>query len=126
MPEYQPMPIDEVKRRLLNGMIAFMDGDDEEPDDAFDCGYTREDVDRCSSMIDAYLNDVTENRGAGDSEIVLAVKKVVLGLNELNNNCGGGLIETDQREDLCQIILMAAQENGLTTTDDVTEQWREW
>lgn len=126
MPEYQPTPIAEVKQRLIDAMIEFMDGDPEQPNKDFDCGYTREDVDRCSSIIDSYLSDVAAKNGADDSEILLAVKTAVLQLNELNDNCGGGLIETDQREDLCELILVAAQQNGLTTTDDVTEEWREW
>lgn len=126
MPEYAPTPISELKQRLLDGMIEFMGGDPDEPDDGFDCGYTTEDVDHCSSIVDAYLHDVAAANSASESDILLLVKDVVLKINELNANCGHGLIETDQREDLCEIILVAAQQNGLTTTDDVTEEWREW
>ncbi len=126
MPEYQPTPIAEVKQRLIDGMIEFIDGDPELPDDDFDCGYTRADVDRCSSIIDAYLSELAANNGAGEAAIILTIKKAVLQLNELNDECGGGLIETDQREDLCELLLVAARQNGLSTTDDVTEEWREW
>ena len=126
MPEYPSSSITEIKQRLIEGMIQFMNGDPEEPDDNFDCGYTSDDVDRCSSIIDAYLNDVAAKKGAAESEILIAIKTAVLQLNDLNDKCGGGLIETDQREDLCEILLVAAQQNGLTTTEDVTEEWREW
>ncbi len=54
------------------------------------------------------------------------MRQVVLDLNGLNEESGGGLIETDQREGLCQLILVAALHAGLKTDEDVTEEWREW
>lgn len=50
----------------------------------------------------------------------------VLKLNKLKEKCGGSIIETDQREDLCQIILVAARRAGLKTEEDMTEEGREW
>ena len=124
MPEYSSTSIGDVKRRLINGMMKYMDGDPEFPNDEFDCGYTQKDISKCASIIDAYLNDA--NASSSDSDILLSVKNVVIQLNELNAKCGHGLIETDQREDLCEIILAFAQKNGLSTNDDVTEEWRQW
>jgi hypothetical protein len=105
-------------------MMAYMEGHGEEPD--FDCGYTQSDVTRCATIVDGYLVDVASKKEAGDDQLIAAIKNVVLELNDLNDRCGGRLIETDQREDLCQIILVAAQENGLATKEDVTEEWRKW
>ena len=119
-------PIADVKRRLIDGMLEFMQGDTEVPNDEFDCGYKQSDVDQFGSIVDTYLDDVSGKSGSGDTEIVLAVKQVVLALNSLNRRCGGRLIETDQREDLCELILTAARQSGLTTTRDITEEWREW
>jgi hypothetical protein len=59
--------------------------------------------------------------------IMAAVKKTILRLNELNEECDGGLIETDQREDLAKLINLAAKQAGLeSSADDITYKWREW
>jgi hypothetical protein len=50
----------------------------------------------------------------------------ILDLNGLNEQGEFSLIETDQREALCQLILTAATRAGLDTDEDVTEEWREW
>jgi hypothetical protein len=111
-----------IKKRLLDGMVSFMEGD--ESDSEFDCGYAREDVDRCEEVVDAYLNAVS-NASSGD-DVRRIVKQVVIDLNELNDSREGCLIETDQREDLCELILVAARQAGLDSDDDITEEWREW
>ena len=50
-----------------------------------------------------------------------------LALNALNEDCGGNLIETGEREALCDLIERAAREAGLPESDeDITEAWREW
>jgi hypothetical protein len=54
------------------------------------------------------------------------VKRVVLKLNKLNASCDGALIETDQREDLCELIQTAAKSAGLNSDQDATVSWREW
>ena len=39
----------------------------------------------------------------------------------------GGRIETDQREQLCALIITAANRAGLVSgVYDITEEWREW
>ena len=59
--------------------------------------------------------------GYGDED-----KEAVLELNVLNDKCGEGLIETDQREAICQLLLVSAQDAGVGTDDDITEEWRRW
>jgi hypothetical protein len=63
-----------------------------------------------------------------DKYIMAAVKKSVLSLNALNEECDGGLIETDQREELAKLIILAARHAGLESSadDDITYEWREW
>ena len=124
MPEFPLTSVTEVRRRLLARMVSFMEGDENEPES--ECGYTQADISQCASIIDAYLADIAANTEAGDDQLRLAIQQVVLQLNDLNDSCDGWLIETDEREDLCQILLVAAQECGLTTTEDVTEEWRDW
>jgi hypothetical protein len=55
-----------------------------------------------------------------------ATERAVPALNELNDRCDGCLIETDQREQLCDILIAAAKNAGLDSDEDITEAWREW
>jgi len=120
-------PLSEIRERLLDGMVSYMTQDGEDnPSPEWDCGYTMRDVDRCAAIVDEYLRDVHAGAALDQTEITKAVKRVVIALNELNSDCDGALIETDQREDLCHLILMAAKSGGLLLTEDITYQWREW
>jgi hypothetical protein len=55
-----------------------------------------------------------------------ATERAVPALNELNDRCDGCLIETDQREQLCDILIAAAKNAGLDSDEDITQAWREW
>jgi len=47
--------------------------------------------------------------------------------NKLNGECDYSLIETDQREDLCELITSAADHAGLeSSVYDIIEEWRDW
>jgi hypothetical protein len=91
-------------------------------------GYTIEDVNKCASILDAYIDKLQSYNGkATNEEILECVKEVVLSLNELNKNTDESLIETMEREELCKFIRQAAQLAGLETDEtDITEEWREW
>ena len=116
----------EIRSRLLTGMIDFMAPDEDAPESTDDCGYSLADVDRCAGIVDAYLRTLSEYSNADQSKILQLVQHTVEQLNTLNDSCDGCLIETDQREDLCALVLAAAKDAGLESDDDVTEQWREW
>lgn len=120
MPNFPNEKIAAVQQRLLDGMKTYK----EIAGDA--CGYTQKDINRCAAILDTYLGTVAEVCKPSQNDIRDAVKKAVQDLNALNKKCGGNLIETDQREDLCQIILVTAVNAGLDTHDDITENWREW
>ena len=128
MPQFPDEPIEQVKGRLLEGMIEFMqpDEDDPDPDPDYDCGYVQSDIDRCESIVDEYVASISNLQTPSQNEILKQIEVVVKKLNQLNAACDGTLIETDQREDLCQIILCVAVNAGLDTDDDVTENYREW
>ena len=120
-----------LKENLLESMVSFMQGEDEDGEGAgFEAGYTQDDIDRCAAIVDHYRLTLSRIRGKGEDRneaIMEAVKDTVLELNTLNDNCDGKLIETDQRETLCELLITAAQEAGLETdVDDITEEWREW
>jgi len=124
----------EVKRDLIDGMIEYMkyggavDENDPEYDPGFDAGYTQKHVDQCSDIIDDFLASLEKIPEAQKNKYIMAsVKKTILRLNRLNEECGGSLIETDQREDLAKLINLAARHAGLeSSADDITYKWREW
>jgi hypothetical protein len=116
-----------VKRDLIDEMIEYMkyggavDENDPEYNPEFDAGYTQKHVDRCSEIIDDFLASLekTPEKAHQNEYIMDAVKKTILNLNELNEECDGNLILTGQREDLCKLIDLAA-------SHDITWEWREW
>jgi hypothetical protein len=124
----------ELKRKIIDNMARYMrfggavDENDPEYDPEFDAGYTREHVHQCSACIDDYLSSLEKTPEVGKDEYILAVvEKTVLRLNKLNDECDGNLIETDQREDLCKLIDIAARQSGLeSSADDITYEWRNW
>jgi len=116
-----------MKQDLIDGEIEYMkyggavDENDPEYDPEFDAGYTQEHVDRLSEIIDDFLASLEKTpEKAGQNEYIMdAVKKTILNLNELNEECDGNLILTGLREDLCKLI-------DLATSHDITYEWREW
>jgi hypothetical protein len=113
---------DALKRSAIEGMVTFMNY---RP--SIDPNYSQERVDRCEQIIDAYLAGLERIAvPASDAAILSQAKAAVLGLNALNQECGGVLIETDQREQICALMIVAANDAGLTIDGDFTEEWREW
>ena len=50
-----------------------------------------------------------------------------MGYWEYTYDANGNLIETDQREDICDYLIKAGALLGLNEHDeDITEQWRQW
>jgi hypothetical protein len=76
-------------------------------------------------LIDTFLTELTQTETKENGMKV--VEKVVLKLNELNEKCEYELIETDQREQLAEIINLAGNLKGYSKKEeDITEEWREW
>jgi len=119
MPNYANESIPAVRQRLLEEMMSCIDA-------VPGCDYEQEDVNRCAAILDNYVAKLNSKSNLMEAEIRDTVKQVVLDLNELNENCGHALIETDQREDICEIILASAQNAGLATEEDITQEWRLW
>jgi hypothetical protein len=114
----------ELKGDIIDGMISYMETDD----DDFNTDYTKEDIDKCDAILVKYITAVLTPATYGDTEkIMAAVKEAVLSLNALNEKCDHSLIETDQREGICELIIRAATKVGLESEEyDITEEWREW
>jgi hypothetical protein len=119
MPRYRKGEAEAARRRVLLGMSDYLA---EFPN----CGYTHDAIDRCREILDTCLAALNSEPRPSPSQVRSAVKRAVLALNKLNKCYGGSLIETDQREDLCAVLLGAAQAAGLGTEDDITEAWRQW
>lgn len=115
--------LDRVKARLLDSMQGYMQSFEEAGDEA---PYGAADIARCAAILDAFVARVGA-AGADGDRIMAAVRDTVLGLNDLSDEADS-LIETDQREDLCEFIALAARAGGLQVEAgaDITEEWREW
>jgi hypothetical protein len=112
-----------LKADLVEGMREYLAG---VLDGGGEAGYTSADIGECGRVLDAYLVTVAD-APPGDEEAVMgAVEFTVLALNRLNARCHGHLIETDQREAICDLINRAAVANGVGGGVDLTETWREW
>jgi hypothetical protein len=113
--------LDALKISLLEDMREYMEdvaADGHEP------GYSEADIGKCESILDTFLTTVRSAK-SGDTEFVMgAVKEAVLALNALNEDYN--LIETDQREQICELIIQSAVAVGVGSGEDITEEWREW
>lgn len=106
-----------ILTRLKAGMIDYMG--EEETD------YSAVQVDQCMDILASYLEAMGKSNNKPEGMAI--VEKTVLALNDLNEECEGALIETDQREDIAEVIIIAGHLMGYNTRDeDITEDWREW
>lgn len=121
-----------MKRSILDHMIEYMNKDNINDDPTYDpnsfVGYSQVNVDQCEKTLDMFLADLANVAEAARQEQILSVvRKVVLGLNKVNEDCDSRLIETQEREQLCEFITIAAQQAGLVSDEeDITYEWREW
>ena len=88
--------IEEVKSRLFQGMLEFIKDDE-------DAEYSSDEVDQCDSILKNFLS----NSSKSDSKdtFIQEVRKTVLALNDLNESVDYSIIGTDQREDICEILI---------------------
>jgi len=101
-------------RETLDSMYMMMDGPQ---DDGFIVLLA------IKSLGDKFCDLLRINAG-NESKIISVVKGFVLALNSINDDYG--VIETMERESLCEFILAGVALAGLETDDDITEEWREW
>lgn len=88
--------------------------------------YTNKDVDECGEILNQFINKLKHvSSSPAEIEVMPMVQDVVERLNKISERCGD-IIETDQREYLCDFIIKAVNIAGYKTDDDITEQWREW
>lgn len=110
----------QVRETVTADLISYMQEDE-------DCGYRKRHVAACEKLLFRYLDKLGHLQTVTDKTVMQEVKNVVLALNRLNEKTDYALIETDARERIWEIIQSSAVACGLTdTSDDITEEWREW
>jgi len=92
-----------------------------------DCGFSKKDIKKCEALILEYLTALDKLQNPENESIMEQVEKLVLALNQLNEDTDYCMIETVEREAIWEIIQTSAIACGLTDpADDITEEWREW
>jgi len=93
--------------------------------------YTPENCDLAKRVFDTLINElITIGEAAPEPEKVKCFEIAILALNELNDEIYG-LIETGEREDLCELIDQITLAAGLDPADyadgdGIADQWRDW
>ena len=128
---------------IINNMIEYLGVEEEDDyfDDLFEDSIveedddlieddicTMEDVEKCSSILERYIDDlVTVSKDPNDEAIMKAVETAVKKLNKLNERCECELIESTISDDICDFIHNAAVEAGLVDIpENVCDDWREF
>lgn len=109
----------------LKALLSQIQEDQREFMQEEDVAYRESDIAECGRIL---LEHLTALETAEDATEGLArVRDTVEKLNRLNAQCEGVLIETDGREDICELITHAGALRGFHAEDeDVTEEWRDW
>ena len=111
----------QLSENIVTPMLTFME------ECSGDCDFTEKDVRKCEKILTEYLESLEKLSAPSDKKILACVKKAVLALNKLNEKADYALLETGERESICEILQNSAVACGLTDADDdVTEEWREW
>lgn len=126
MEESHERSLEKIHEDLLEGMREFMNESLEEGESEDDFYYTEGDIQKCKAVLDSFLAKVRSAPHGDADSVMAAVKETVLALNALNETCEHSLIETDQREEICDLIIKAALSVGVGNGDDITEEWRDW
>lgn len=87
--------------------------------------YSQNDIDDCETLLSDYSLSMFKTHSKEEGMEI--VKATILKLNALNEKCDSTLIETDEREKIAEIIILAGHKMGYNEVDeDITEKWREW
>lgn len=86
--------------------------------------YTVEIIFAVDAALRRYVTALLHADGT-EATVLAAVRDVVLRLNEIDEE-HDHFIETVEREELYDFIQAGAVLTGYETTEDMTEEWREW
>jgi hypothetical protein len=105
-------------KSIQYGMLDFIEGDDD-PD------YTSTDVTTCITLLLEFMTEIEYETQTKES-VKNHVRDLVLALNDLNAKCDDCLIETDEREEICEFIFKVIANANVEFALDITEEWRNW
>jgi len=93
--------------------------------------YTEENCNKAKAILDQLISELIGlGEDAPEENKIGKFKVAVESLNELNDETGGALIETDEREELCPLIDAIAEKVGIDPKKyeggDLAYQWRDW
>ena len=87
--------------------------------------YSQNDIEECVSLLSDYTVNIYKSRSK--KEGMQIVKSTIIELNTLNDKCESSLIETNEREQITDIIILASNKMKYNSLqEDITEEWREW
>ena len=109
-------------------------GDDESQftPEQYECGtILREICDKIEKRIDLFIAVLIEIGEYADKTVKeRVVKMTIVIINQINNAYQYSLLDTNEREDLCELFDRICESAGLNLKDypneDITEQWRDW
>ncbi len=87
--------------------------------------YSSNDVTSCIKLLLEFMSSIDLQKQTKESAKA-HVRELVLSLNELNNDCQHCLIDTAQREGICEFIHKALLAANICFDNDITEEWRNW
>ena len=94
--------------------------------------YTPENCDKAEQILDTLIGQlIALGEHAPKTEKEKQFEQAVFALNSLNDATDGGLIETGEREDLCELLDTITVAAGLHPGDyadgeGIADEWREW
>lgn len=87
--------------------------------------YSQKDINNCLSILSDYTISIF--KVSSKEEAMKIVKSTVLKLNKLNDKSNGSLIETNEREQITEILILGGYKMKFNSMEeDITEEWREW
>lgn len=115
----------ELRPSILECLHSCMNGKQYPDPYAGSYHYTAEDVSAVGEILDGYAERIASAEGDPDA-VSECAREAVCQLNELNDQCGGCLIDTWRRERLCGFINTAAEAAGFVREADLTFAHRMW
>lgn len=112
--------LQELKNDIEQDVTSYMNSVNEDGE----ADYTQDHIDQLMVILEKFSNKAQGAKNPTEAKDI--VGDTVLELNALNDKCDGALIETDQREMICSFISQAIEHTGVSTSEDLTEEWREW
>jgi hypothetical protein len=94
--------------------------------------YSSENCDDAQAIFDDLITELDElGENASEKAKLKKFEKAVVALNELNDRTEGALIETEEREQLCELVNEIAVQAQLDPTqygdgEGPASEWRDW